>query len=856
MAFNYQESGSQSNALSQSGTLPWYNSLVQNLLTRGQQASQKPWQVYQGQRVAGFSPDQTAAFANLRGQVGDWAPNINRAGQATGQALGALQGLQSGPYTKGALSAYGQAVGQSKFDPRQQQQFFNPYVSNVVNEISRLGQENLTQNIGNLGSAFSEAGQFGSARNMSAAAEAIARSQREISGAQGNALMQAQTEAGRQYGDWANRGISANQALGQGQMDVGQYLAGLAGQQAGLGQQFAGLAGQQQQLGLADVNAQLAAGQQQQALNQAQLGAGMQKFQEQQQAPWQPLTNYAQLVSGVPTPQQSTSTSTSTTSGWNTNFKRGGLVKLADGGLYDREEDQREEAVSPLARMAALSMAMRGRMMGEIGGSPAFDPLPERGALGSIGEAMMRAAAQGPANWGQLIGRSGTAYFDTENERAKENRDREIMRLKLMESALPELGVGRLGGLGAGGVEKLTQARGKDGSLWQVSSTDRGYMKLLQPGNYATDIARAAANAADRDMEGAQGLSTEERRIERNRLIDEYTKAMSQQYAGLGAVSPGGVEEPVEGAPRVPPAAPGLGSPAAPKSPGGAGMPRGAFDLSAGVDAVRAQINRVSDPVERKAAMDALDRQIAGEQPKPNLLVPTPAEKAEQEKVGGGMGTRFMEIQKSGEESEHRVNMLTSMADLLVGVQTGKLTPAGTDIAAWAQSANNAFGGLTGYTPMTIDKNLGNKEAFKALSNQFALQLRNPAGGAGMPGALSEGDRKFLESMSPSLAMSPEGVQRMLQIYMKLEQRNKDVARLARQYRKSNPRGAFDEGFYDYLREYSEANPLFNENVIEKKAYTGDGTKPPKRGDVVGKYQYIGPPKGDRNNPNNWRLVE
>lgn len=852
MPFQYDESTSQATSQSKGGTLPWYNQMVQSLLGQGVTAAQQPWQVYQGPRVATFGPDQMAAFEAIRGMQGGWQPYLQTAGDIMGQSIGQIQGLAGGPQVQAATGALTRMGQLSAFNPQKQQQFMNPYISNVVNEIGRLGQENLTQSLGQIGGQFSEAGQFGSARQMAAAADAAARAQREISGQQGQALYQAQQAAGQQYGDWANRGIGAQQQIFGGQLGLGQFMQGLGTTAAGLGQQYAGLGQQQQQQGLADVNALLGAGTQQQALRQQVLGANQQRFQEQQMAPWAQFTNLAQLFSGVPTPQFQTSTSSNIGSNWSTNFKKGGLVKkkFAHGGLYEDEEDS--DSRSPLSMLARYSLGRREGLLRDIADSPAFQPLPERGTMRSIGEAMMRAAAADPGNWGQAIGMAGTSYFDAQKAREQENQARELTRLKLMESALPSgLDVMRMAG-GVGGTEKLTQARGKDGSLWQLSSTDRGYMKLLQPGNYASDIGKAAATAADKDMENAIGLTTEEKKIERNRLVNEYTEMFSRQYAGLGAVSPGGAQAPMAGGPGA--------TGAAPKEPVGTRMPRGAFDLSAGADAARAQIRRIADPAEREAAMGALERQIA-DVGRAGLKVPTPGEKKEEEEVGGGFGKQFVKLQEDAAQSENRISMLNRMGELLTGVQTGKLTPLGTEIAGWVNSAlriADPWAKDLGLERIDIDENLPNKEAFKALSSQFALQLRNPAGGAGMPGALSDKDREFLQSMAPGLAMSPGGVQQLLDTYMKLEQRSKDVARLARQYREKNPRGTFDAGFQDYLHEWSEQNPLFVGTALEQREYGGTGV--PQPGDVVErggrKFQYVGPRDGDRMNRNNWKEIK
>jgi hypothetical protein len=89
----------------------------------------------------------------------------------------------------------------------------------------------------------------------------------------------------------------------------------------------------------------------------------------------------------------------------------------------------------------------------------------------------------------------------------------------------------------------------------------------------------------------------------------------------------------------------------------------------------------------------------------------------------------------------------------------------------------------------------------------MALQLRNPSGGAGMPGALSDRDVQFLRAMVPGLAKTPEGNKLIIETARKLSQREIQVAQLARDYRKK--KGQLDEGFYDQLKVFSDANPLF-----------------------------------------------
>jgi hypothetical protein len=76
-----------------------------------------------------------------------------------------------------------------------------------------------------------------------------------------------------------------------------------------------------------------------------------------------------------------------------------------------------------------------------------------------------------------------------------------------------------------------------------------------------------------------------------------------------------------------------------------------------------------------------------------------------------------------------------------------------------------------------------------------------------MPGALSDADRVYLQSMTPGLTKTPEGRKLISETMVTLAKRDQEVAKLARDYRKKN--NGFDEGFYDELRTWSAANPLF-----------------------------------------------
>lgn len=201
------------------------------------------------------------------------------------------------------------------------------------------------------------------------------------------------------------------------------------------------------------------------------------------------------------------------------------------------------------------------------------------------------------------------------------------------------------------------------------------------------------------------------------------------------------------------------------------------------------------DSPKRRIYDNAISKQTT-HAPAPSATVNQFTEKEENKAVGKHFGEQYTKTQEAGLMATSKINKYTRLNQLLEGVNTGKFTPLGVEVASAAQSLG-----------FNIDPKLGNKQAAEALSNEMALELRNPSGGAGMPGAMSDQDRAFLQNMVPNLSKTPEGRKLMTETATKLAKRDQDVAKMARDYRKK--RGTIDEGFYEELQKYSEANPLF-----------------------------------------------
>ena len=170
------------------------------------------------------------------------------------------------------------------------------------------------------------------------------------------------------------------------------------------------------------------------------------------------------------------------------------------------------------------------------------------------------------------------------------------------------------------------------------------------------------------------------------------------------------------------------------------------------------------------------------------------------QKLGEGFADMFLSAVKDSAKARQQMNQIDQLETLMNGMGGGKLTPTGFEIARYAKSLG-----------LDISDNLGNADAAATILNKMALDLRSTAEGSGMPGSLSDSDREFLRSMTPGLEKSPEGRAKLFSYYRKVYGRQIEVGRKAIEYKKRN--GKLDEGFYTELDDYSQKNPLFQQQT-------------------------------------------
>jgi soluble lytic murein transglycosylase-like protein len=186
--------------------------------------------------------------------------------------------------------------------------------------------------------------------------------------------------------------------------------------------------------------------------------------------------------------------------------------------------------------------------------------------------------------------------------------------------------------------------------------------------------------------------------------------------------------------------------------------------------------------------------------------------------TGESLGKLFVSKQETAVANRQSASKMQAIADTLKGIETGKFSEAMLEGKRTLKAAGLDMGA------MGITDNVGQLDAARALANQMALELRNPAGGAGMPGAMSDQDRTFLQSMSGGLGMTTQGRALLLESQKRIAARSSEEAKVVRDYAKSHG-GRLDIGVYDALESLAQ-KPMFDAEFMVKAQSLSGGTSP------------------------------
>lgn len=298
----------------------WLSDYTQGLIGRANIIAGEEYQPYGGPRIAGFHPDQMAAFDVTREGAGSWRAPMQGAASMFGAAA------QQDPL---AMAAPFLAQSGTQFtDPGMAQSYMDPYIGNVLSRQAELSRRNLTENVmPGISDIFVGSGQFGGDRM----AEIATRAGRDISeglqGQQLGALSDAYSQAGQLYGQDMSRMLQTG--LGAG------TLAGQTGElQLAAGQQMGALGEALQRLQYGDAAALEAIGSQQRQLGQGSLDLAYQDFLNQRNYPRETVDWMSSVIRGLPS--------------------QGGVTTRQDRGPADIY------GPSPLSQIASLYSAYQG----------------------------------------------------------------------------------------------------------------------------------------------------------------------------------------------------------------------------------------------------------------------------------------------------------------------------------------------------------------------------------------------------------------------------------------------------------------------------------------------------------------
>jgi len=251
---------------------------VTNMLAQGQALAQQPYQAYQGPLTAGASGLQQQGF----GATGalQTPAGIGQAAETAGKVASGLGALSYTP-TGGT------------FDAGKAQQYMNPYLQASLNpqleEARRQSQITQQQNAAKM----TQAGAFGGSRQAILDAETQRSLGTNLANITGQGYNKAFEQAQQQYNTEQGRNVQENQ------FGAGYGLQALQGQ-VGAAQTQGGLSALQNTTNLANIGAQLSAGEQQRGIEQQGMTADQAAFAAERDNPYKMVTYQQSLLQGLP----------------------------------------------------------------------------------------------------------------------------------------------------------------------------------------------------------------------------------------------------------------------------------------------------------------------------------------------------------------------------------------------------------------------------------------------------------------------------------------------------------------------------------------------------------------------------
>ena len=215
-------------------------------------------------------------------------------------------------------------------------------------------------------------------------------------------------------------------------------------------------------------------------------------------------------------------------------------------------------------------------------------------------------------------------------------------------------------------------------------------------------------------------------------------------------------------------------------------------------EAKKAQLSNLKFQIEERrrqleSSVKARKAQVEAQQKTPEAKARAKMLETEQE----ALAKEAVGVEQAARQADQRIATLSRMKE---AVESGRFsTGFGAETKLGLQKAVQSI------FPKMVDE-----EAI-AMAEQFekdALQAVTDATGGKLGAGVSNADVEFLSRQQAGLGTSKAGNILTLDAAIKIEQRKKDIAQFARDYREAHG-GVLDQGYYKALSDWSKANPMF-----------------------------------------------
>lgn len=215
-------------------------------------------------------------------------------------------------------------------------------------------------------------------------------------------------------------------------------------------------------------------------------------------------------------------------------------------------------------------------------------------------------------------------------------------------------------------------------------------------------------------------------------------------------------------------------------------------------------------------------------------MAPMPKSPLVQNVIGSGQ-EEFVKEQAKGQAK--RIGEQAKISDELTGAMSAAdeiemllnegFTP-GTTAGARGAAAGllSDIGSMVGADTGNIGRVAAQSEAYKAASNKLALAMK-----AGMTGAMSDQDIKFLTQQAPQISDTPDGARRKIEIIRRMA--NRERQKLVEMQKWAGQNNGSLDGFDAYWQEKAAAQPLFADMYQGNGGGQDQGGKRTKSADEI-----------------------